>query len=159
MFLLDANVFIFSHRDYYPPDRIPEYWEWLAHVAAAGAVKVPQPVWGELKPHDDNLKSWFRTHEDSFILNPDDSDLLLPDVLDRYAPDLTADEVEQLGADPFLIAAALRYGGTVVSKEGSKPSKARANRKIPDVCNSLGIPCITDHRLIVELDFRTNWRI
>lgn len=157
MFLLDANVFISAHRDYYPPDRVPEFWDWLAYNAAEGAIKVPQPIWDELKPHDEDLKKWFKTHEDDFILNPDDSDVLVPDVLDKYAPDLTDAEIERIGADPFLIAAALHYGATVVSKEGSD-SKTRAKRKIPDVCRDLGVRCITDHRLIVELDFRTNWR-
>ncbi|MBT3884724.1 MAG: DUF4411 family protein, partial [Rhodospirillaceae bacterium] len=33
MHLLDANVFISAQRDYYPLDRVPEYWEWLAHHA------------------------------------------------------------------------------------------------------------------------------
>lgn len=158
MFLLDANVFIFAHRDYYPPERVPEYWSWLAYNAANGNIKVPQPIWDELKPQDEELKDWFKAHKDDFILNPDDSDMLIPDVLDKYAPDLTDAEIEQIGNDPFLIAAALRYKATVVSKEGSKPSKKRANRKIPDVCRDLGVLCITDHRLIVELDFRTNWR-
>jgi len=157
MFLLDANVFIFAHRDYYPPERVPEYWEWLAYKAAEGAIKVPQPIWDELKPQDENLKEWFKAHEAEFILDPDDSDVMVPDVLDQYAPDLNDSEIEQIGNDPFLIAAALQYGATVVSKEGSKPGKQRANRKIPDICRALGVPCITDHRLIVELDFRTNW--
>ncbi len=42
-------------------------------------------------------------------------------------------------------------------KEGSKPGKVRANRRIPDICYDLNVVCITDHNLIVELDFRTNW--
>lgn len=158
MFLLDANVFIDAHRDYYPLDRVPEYWAWLAYNAAERAIKVPQPIWEELKPHDEDLKTWFKAHEDDFILNPDHSDVLVPDVMDKYAPDLTDAEVEQIGNDPFLIAAALYYEATVVSKEGSKPSAKRANRRVPDICRDLGMPCITDHRLIVELDFRTSWR-
>lgn len=158
MFLLDANVIIAAHRDYYPPDRVPEYWNWLAHHADAGTISVPKPIWDELTPHDDTLKDWLTEQKGVFILNPDDSDVLVPDVLEKYGDGLTDDELERIGADPFLIAAAMQYGATVVSKEGERPSAKRANRRIPDVCKDLGVDCITDHKLIVELDFRTNWR-
>lgn len=157
MFLLDANVFIYAQRDYYPPERVPEYWEWLAYQAEAGNIKVPRPIWDEIKPHDPDLKKWIQIHQDNFILHPDESDILVPDVLAQYAENLTDDELEQIGADPFLIAAAIHNGCIVVSKEGSKPTKKRANRRVPDICNDLGVVCITDHKLIVELDFRTNW--
>lgn len=29
LYLLDANVLIRAHSDYYPIDRIPQFWEWL----------------------------------------------------------------------------------------------------------------------------------
>jgi hypothetical protein len=158
VFLLDSNVFISAHRDYYPPDRVPEYWDWLVHQADAGAIKVPQPIWDEIKPHDEELKGWLQIHQNSFLLNPDESDVRVADVLAHYGENLTDDELEQIGADPFLIAAALHYEAVVVSKEGSKPSKERANRRVPDIRNAMGVLCITDHKLIVELDFRTNWK-
>ena len=158
MFLLDANVFISAQRDYYPPNRVPEYWDWLAYQAETGSIKVPQPIWDEIKPHDEDLKAWISAHQDTFILYPDESDVLVPDVLARYGDDLTDGELEQIGADPFLVAAAIHHRAVVVSKEGSKPTKKRQNRRLPDICHALGIDCITDHRLIVELDFRTNWK-
>jgi hypothetical protein len=42
------------------------------------------------------------------------------------------------GADPFVIGLARMNGATVVCEEHRKPSAP----KIPDVCDSLGIPCI-----------------
>ena len=50
MYLLDANVFIYAQRDYYPPERVPEYWSWLAHQADIENIKVPAPIWDEIKP-------------------------------------------------------------------------------------------------------------
>ena len=158
MYLLDANVFIYAQRDYYPPDRVPEYWAWLAHQAEAGEIKIPQPIWDELQPHDADLQAWMQVHQENLILNPDDSDALVPDVLAQYGDALTDEELEQIGADPFLIAAAMDHDAVVVSKEGSKPGAQRANRRVPDICRALGVACITDHRLIVDLDFSTSWR-
>ena len=44
LYLLDANVLIDSNRDYYPIERVPEFWEWLAHVGKQGFVKIPVEV-------------------------------------------------------------------------------------------------------------------
>ncbi len=31
LYLLDANTLIDAKRDYYPIERIPEFWDWLIH--------------------------------------------------------------------------------------------------------------------------------
>ena len=77
------------------------------------------------------------------------------DIAEGYAPDLNDIEIESLGRDPFLVAAAL--GGPeriVVSREVSAPSKQRHNRKVPDVCRTFGVLCINDFELWRLLDFR-----
>ena len=76
-----------------------------------------------------------------------------------YAPDLTDDEIELIGRDPFLVAYALvdpreRH---VVTTEVSKPTKQRANRKLPEnVCNSFGVVSCTVYAFTKALDFKTN---
>ena len=45
--LLDANVLIDANRDYYPISRVPEFWEWLTHVAEKGKTKVPVEIYDE----------------------------------------------------------------------------------------------------------------
>ena len=45
--LLDANVLITAHRDYYPVTRVPEFWDWLLHHAEAGRVKMPLEILDE----------------------------------------------------------------------------------------------------------------
>jgi hypothetical protein len=74
-----------------------------------------------------------------------------------YASDLDDTEVEKIGRDPFLIGYAMAYvlEATVVTKEVSAPSKQGANRKIPDVCRSMGVRCINDFDFYRELNFRT----
>ena len=36
LYVLDANVFIDANRDYYPIERVPEFWDWLAEMADLG---------------------------------------------------------------------------------------------------------------------------
>ena len=49
LYLLDANVLITAHRDYYAVARVPEFWHWLQHQAAVGKVKVPVEILEEVK--------------------------------------------------------------------------------------------------------------
>jgi hypothetical protein len=71
-----------------------------------------------------------------------------------YAPDLNDIEIEEIGKDPFLVAAALAGPDrTVVTREISKPSKKRADRRLPDVCAGFGVPVINDFALYRALNF------
>ena len=65
LYLLDANVLITAHRDYYSVNRVPEFWEWLAHHAEAGRVKIPAEILDEVKRGRrrkgmDDLLDWLR---------------------------------------------------------------------------------------------------
>lgn len=73
-----------------------------------------------------------------------------------YAPDLDDSEVEKIGQDPFLVGYGLvSPSRVVVTKEVSKPSKMRANRRVPDVCRALGVKWVTDFDLYRALGFST----
>ncbi len=80
---------------------------------------------------------------------------IVQQVLTRgYAADLTDVEIEKIGQDPFLIAAALNGPDRiVVTRESSRPSAKRANRQIPDVCAMFGVVAITDYELWRRLNF------
>jgi hypothetical protein len=159
LYLLDANVLIRAHEDYYPIDRIPQFWEWLASAAASGIVKVPYEIYGEIPVSTGALHDWLtdNAHAKIIILDQKINPALLNEVLAKgYAPDLDDGEIEEIGNDPFLIGYALVNPTeiTVVTKEVSKPSKQRANRKVPDVCRRFGIRSINDFELYRELNFK-----
>lgn len=61
--LLDANVLITANRLYYPLDRVPEFWEWLVHHAAAGKVKMPIEMVEEIREGTDDLAAWLSDHD------------------------------------------------------------------------------------------------
>ncbi len=163
LYLLDANVLIDANRDYYPITRVPEFWEWLAHNGTEGRVKIARELYEEIKDGNDDLGKWARANdiEEAIVLDEEADVALVSRVIDEgYAPDLSDDEVEKVGRDPFLIAYALAAPGDrcVVTTEGSRPRRQRANRHVPDVCNDLGLPCCNTFEFVRALDFRTGWR-
>jgi hypothetical protein len=49
LYLIDANVLITAHNDYYPIDGVPEFWDWLLHQATIDTVKMPLEIYEEIK--------------------------------------------------------------------------------------------------------------
>lgn len=167
LYLLDASVLITAHQNYYPVDRVPEFWDWLQHMGKAGNIKIPLEIYEEIKdgPKDsekDLLFAWIQDDEiRADLLLGEDVDIALVQkvVNDGYANDLTDVEVEQVGRDPFLIAYAMNENGRcVVTTEASKPSKKRQNRHIPDVCTSMSVRWCDTFSLNKALGFRTDWK-
>ncbi len=160
LYLLDANVLIDANRDYYPLERVPEFWDWLQHRAAAGELKVPLEIYDEITAGSGDLVDWLKQREikRDLVFNEDPE----PDLVDQvvstgYAPDLSDLELNRVGRDPFLIAYALAKPGErwVITNEASKPTQQRANRHIPDVCKTLRVSCDNTFFLIRMLDFHT----
>lgn len=167
LYLLDANVLIDAHRDYYPIERVPEFWDWLAAMAKLGRVKIPLEIYEEIilpppRPDQpDPLVDWLQEHKEALVLKEKVQEGLVRDVTERgYANNLTAAEIFQIGRDPFLIAYALADAAErcVVTHEQSRPSRTRANRRLPDVCREFNVLPIHTFDMIRELDFRTDWR-
>lgn len=159
MFLLDANVLIDAHRDYYPLDRVPPFWAWLVTHGEAGMIKIPDAIYRELLAGGDELREW--AHEpgtqSALRLSEDPAVSHIQQAVELgYASDLTDIELESIGRDPFLIAHCLvdSANRTIVTTEVSRPSRQRANRHLPDVCADLGLVCINTYELIRVLDFR-----
>ena len=162
LYLLDANVLIDANRDYYPLERVPEFWDWLVDCGVRRRVKMPLELYEEvLAGKDDDLTRWLRDNGGVLLLDEDVDAVRVARVTDiGYAPDLSDEEVERVGRDPFLIAHALRDPAdrTVVTTEVSRPRKRRANRHIPDVCRDLKVHCCNTFEFIKALNFTTGWR-
>jgi len=163
LYLLDASVLITASRLYYPLERVPEFWDWLVHQGETGNVKMPLEMIEEIRDGSDNLAEWMSDHHrlEALSLGEDADVGLVRRVIDEgYAPDLNDVEIEKIGRDPFLIAAALHNSSErlVVTAEVSRPKAQRANRKVPDVCDDLGVRWIDSFGLIHALDFSTGWR-
>lgn len=162
IYLLDANVLIDANRDYYPLQRVPEFWEWLENAGENGQAKIPLEVYEEVSDGKDDLATWLKQeHIKTALLYQEEVDVsLVAHATDQgYASDLTDDEVVKIGRDPFLIAYALEnlVSICVVTTEVSKPRRRRANRHLPDVCADLGVRCCNTFEFVRALDFSTKW--
>jgi Domain of unknown function (DUF4411) len=167
LYLLDANVLITAHSLYYPVDSVPEFWAWLVHKGNAGELKMPIETYEEVKDgstdeEKDLLFSWIKAKgvaEAILVDEQVDPSLVARVINEGYAPDLSDDEIVQIGRDPFLIAYALASPATrcVVTTEVSAPSKQRQNRRIPDVCASMGVVCCNTFVMMRTLGFKTGW--
>jgi hypothetical protein len=161
------NILITAHDTYYPIDAVPEYWAWLAHHCGAGNIKMPVEIYEEVLDGGNTgtqalLKGWLQEEFIASVLVLDedvDADLVRRVIDEGYARDLTDLEMEALGRDPFLIAYSLADSENrcVVTAETSKPSKRRQNRKVPDVCESLGVLWHNPFELTRALHFSTDW--
>ena len=167
LYLLDACVLIDANRDYYPIERVPEFWEWLLEMGKLDRIKIPQEFYEEVifprpqKDKKDPLVEWLKTHKETLVLDEEAVVELVTRVTEQgYASDLTDEELIKIGRDPFLVAYALVdiQNRSVVTTEHSKPSRRRANSKLPDVCNDFNVRCINTFALIQELNFHTGWR-
>ena len=162
LYLLDANVLIDANRDYYPIERVPEFWEWLQAAGENGSAKVPLEMYEEISDGSDPLADWAKqsSTKEALLFQEEVEVVLVARVVERgYASDLADDEVEKIGRDPFLIAYALkdRNSRCVVTTEVSKPRQQRANRHLPDVCKDFDVGCCHTFEFIRALDFSTRW--
>ncbi len=163
LYLLDANVMITANNTYMALDRVPEFWDWILHMGASGYLKMPLENLEEITKGSVNLADWLGDHERKAALCLDESvdiGLLQHCIAAGYASDLDDAEIVKVGNDPFLIAYALvdAANRTVVTTEVSKPKRQRANRHVPDVCDSLHAQWIDSIALLRALDFSTGWR-
>ena len=159
LYLIDANVLIRAHEDYYPLDRVPQFWAWLEREAAAGRIKMPLEIHNEIAFSRGPLRDWIcEPHiKQALILDEEaDKDLVNRVLAKGYGENLTDSDLEKIGEDAFLIAYALAAEDrVVVTKETPKPSKQRANRKVPDVCDTLHVKWMADFDLYRVLAFTT----
>ncbi|GAG59247.1 unnamed protein product [marine sediment metagenome] len=105
LYLLDANVLIDANRDYYPIERVPEFWEWLENAGENGNVKIPLEVYEEISDGQDELANWAKRDQiKTALLFQEEVDVsLVSYVTDQgYASDLTDDEVVSWSV-PFLL--------------------------------------------------------
>lgn len=167
LYLLDANVLITAQNQYYSIDMVPEFWDWLLHMARQGVIKMPIETFDEVregaKTRKDALSIWISDDAvtETLVLKEDvDIDVVQAVLANAYADDLDDTEIEQIGEDPFLIAHACKdvQARCVVSNENSKPKSTRANRKVPNACADVGVQCCDTFAMLRKLGFTTGWQ-
>ena len=162
IYVFDANVLINAARDFYPIDRVPDFWLWLDRYMADGQqdqIKTIRPVLDEATaspgPYERESARWLRDRKDT---------LLIPNPAPRYVRTVWTQGYEQVSTpevastDALLIATALADPGgrVVVTMENAQRNRRRGrNRHVPHVCGLVGVQWLDFFELLRRLDFRT----
>lgn len=136
----DANALIGPWRRTYPIDVFPPFWDHIDEMMQRGEITIVAEVFHELEMGGDDLYQWVSQRSIAVVEMDAPIQQSTRDILSKF-PRLINARKQRSMADPFVIAHAKLIGGTVVSEE---PKSGNPNQpRIPDVCDALGIPCIT----------------
>lgn len=139
LYSFDTSAWLNGRRDLFPPETFPSLWERVEGMILLGEIESVDEVRNELAKREDEVHTWAKTQEGLFVPLDEDIQRETADVLKQH-PRLLGRGSGRNGADPFVIALASARGGVVVTEERRKNI---TNPKIPDVCDALGIRCLT----------------
>lgn len=141
IYSIDTSFLIGAWVRHYPPDVMPGFWREIEHLAQIRAIFASTEVLTELKRMDDDVTKWAGRHRNMFVEPEKQVQDEMKIIVNRF-PGLSNLNAGKSVADPWVIALAKVHHGIVVTEEG--PSKNPGGKPhIPDVCNSLGIECIS----------------
>jgi hypothetical protein len=141
MYIFDTVSLIHAYRDDFPPKKDDgHFWDWFDNIGNHDGVVIPEKVLEELNRKTDGICDFLKSLTN--LKNESTTSCLkyLPSVLGTYGTLSDVDlELLESKADPYVIAHAIGLNATVVSSEISEPLRIGKNKKIPDLCQSLGV--------------------
>lgn len=153
MYWLDTNVFIEANNTYYPFTRVPKFWAFVSERLASGELRCCKPVYEELLKQQDQLSKWVKTRKgNGMCVQPENG------VFVRYKQEI-CDHIIQTynyrwyeefcsGADGWVVAYAMHFGGTVVTQE----SRSRKRKiRIPIICKKFDVPWMDTFQMLETL--------
>lgn len=147
VYSFDTSSFLNGRRDLLPPSTFPTLWNNIEALIDSEAVQSIDLVRDELTARDDDVASWAKAQEGLFVPLTTDVQAAAREVLVQHDRIIGVGNGRS-GADPFVIALAMTHNGVVVTEE--IPKRNPRSPKIPDVCEAMGIPCLTLLRFIQQ---------
>ncbi len=148
---VDTSALLDAWVRYYPPDVFDTLWSRLDGLVVRGHLLAIDEVQRELEKKDDELHKWVSARPTMIVTLDEDLQTAAVPIINRFGSLTNTKSLMGGSADPYVIALAQVRELTVVTAEKQKPSKPR----IPDVCKTLGVPCIA----LVEMFRREGWRV
>lgn len=155
MFLLDSNIFISSYRTFYAPSFCNGFWQVLDILYKNNRWCSLDMVYRELTRDSNSEKAdyvckWAENRQSCFLTFDANEELgKINDYLDNQAVKKKFNplQVEKFlnGADPFIIAYAMKHKLTLVTQETPVPDSKyedpqnKTKIKIPNVCNHFNV--------------------
>ena len=143
-YIFDANILIRSSRIDFEKDKdeFNDFMHWLISLIKSGVIIIPESVCAEILGGDDLLAEWCKNHVKKHKIDDSVAAPFLQRALEAYGAEDTK-TIEKIQSDAFVIAHAMAHDGTVVTYEKESQATSAKNKKIPSICEKLGIPCIT----------------
>ncbi len=137
---IDTSALLDGWVRNYPPENFPGVWENIDKLIASGQIHITEEVLVELEKKHDDVFAWAKTKEQFIYHTDSEIQSAVRKILAQHKR-LVDNRKNRSTADPFVIALAMLKGCTVIS--GEAPSGRLDRPKIPDVCKSLGVDCIS----------------
>jgi len=148
---LDTSAILNSWAKHYPPDVFPQVWDKLDTLANQGTLIASEEVLIELEAKDDDLHRWAKQRQMMFVPTDEAIQNCVSQIL-RHHPKLVKEMSNRNRADAFVIAVAQVHNCSVVTEENLTDSPDRP--RIPDVCQAMGIRCLSMLTLLRDLGCR-----
>lgn len=152
-FWLDTNVYVEAKNRYYTFERLPKFWSFLSGKLDEGSICSPKNVYDELMGYQDELAAWAKARKAKGLCVKTDGPVqsrltVIGDFVVTNFPRFKSQEF-LAGADPWVIACALHFGGTVVTQESAS---RRKKIRIPAVCKHFNVTCIDTFQMLDSLN-------
>lgn len=152
----DTNVFIEAKNRYYAFQMVPQFWSFLSGKMEDGVIRCPRIVYGELLKYQDDLAKWARTRKKWMSLSSNDAvDKNYSDIADHVYATYSRPKADEFlgGADGWVIAYVMHFGGTVVTQESTSRKK---KVRIPIICEQpqFNVRWIDTFKMLEELGFK-----
>lgn len=145
-YCFDTSAFVEGWRRKFPRDVLKTLWEKdLPKLLLSGRVVCPLAVYEELAAGKDDLYKWVKDYKVIFVPETEDIQEKLILTVTKF-PGCISKKGTKDAADPWVVATALATNSAVVTYESNKKHAFR----IPNMCESLGIQCITLHDVIKQ---------
>jgi hypothetical protein len=144
IYVFDTSAFIELFRHFYP-SRFPTLWDSFDDLVERECIVSVREVLNEVTRYhvNDRLAEWVNGHKEVFATPSTDELSTVRSIFENQHFRMLISKKSMLQgtpvADPFIVARAHRRGAVVVSQEEYKPNAA----KIPNVCESLDVECVT----------------
>ena len=157
-FLVDSNVLIAAHRQYYAFPICPGFWQSIIEQYHGGKVLSIDRVKEELSNQGDALEEWIDAELPKTFFGSSDQDSVIEKYaeLQQWANDETqyneAAKAEFASvADAWVIAYAAAFDHTVVTLETIRDPNVKKRVPIPNVCEEFEISCINTFEMLGHL--------
>ncbi len=153
-FCLDTSFLINGWNKHYSQRVFPSLWGAIDRLIGESRVCSCEEVYLELSKQDDKLFEWAKTRRSAFHAPTAETIREFKKIMAEHRNFAAASGTTNR-ADPWVIAHAKTIDAIVVTDEASDPKRRPTKPpKIPDVCDKLGVPCVTPIEFLARAGLR-----